>query len=392
MKGKGSSVRYLLMIWTMAVLVSGFAEAAHSLAPNLHEMALAMAFDGGPAQTTQQKWTVTHVLPHDSGVSVVAASPNGQEVASGSILSEAIKIWDVRKGTLIRVLKGLKGSAQSLEYSPDGRFLAVGRGMVKSSETSVHVFQVGSDSVVQRLEPPGIVTRNAPKGVGAVKSLQFSSDGQFLAVGFEGGAIGMYETATGHLKQSFPTSAAIDGPLAQSPSGKYLAISERIKTEADVFDHHVIQLIDVSTGEIAKTFSGHTDLVTSLAFSPDGEYLASGSNTGVVRGGLDKKRNQGVVQRNEDPIRIWNVESGVIAKELVGHTGAVRSLKFFDGGRFLISGSHDKTIKIWNVGRGVLDATLTGHHDLIDSVTITTQGKYLVSGGGASLTIWERHQ
>ena len=349
------------------------------------------AVNQGPAPISQQKWLVTHVLPHDSGVSVVAASPNGQEVASGSILNAAVSIWDLRTGKAARVLKGQKGGAQALAYSPDGRFLAVGRSMVSSVETSVQVFQAGSDTIVQRLEPPRIVTSHSPKGIGTVKSLQYSPDGKFLAVGFEGGAIGIYEAATGQLRQSFPTHAAIDGPLAYSSNGKYLAISERIKTETDVFDHHVIQLIDVTTGAIVKTISGHADRVTALAFSPDGTHLASGSNIGSVRGRLDKKSNQGVEQRNEDPIRMWDIATGAIVMELAGHTGSVRSLVFTQGGEYLVSGSQDKTIKIWNVETGALVSTLIGHNDLIDSIAMTTDGRYLVSGGGHDVKIWQQH-
>jgi len=349
-----------------------------------------MVADETSARTTQHKWKIVHTLQQDSGVSVVAASPSGKEIASGSILSAAINVWDIRTGTQIRVLKGLKGSVQALAYSPDGQFLAAGRGMVNSSETSVHVFQAGSGTIVQQLEPPRIVNRDAPKGVAAVKSLQYSPDGQFLAVGFEGGAIGMYEAATGKLKQSFPTHAAIDGPLSYDPSGQYLAFPERIKTEAEVFDHHVIHLMNVSTGEIAKTFSGHSDLVTALAFSPEGRYLASGSNIGSVRGRLDKKMNQGVEQRNDDPIRIWDVASGAIVTELAGHTGSVRSLLFYQNGKYLVSGSQDKTIKIWSLENGALVSTLGGHNDLIDSIAITADGRYLVSGGGRDVKIWER--
>jgi WD40 repeat protein len=187
------------------------------------------------------------------------------------------------------------------------------------------------------------------------------------------------------------TPASLDGPLAYSPSGKYLAISERTKGEADVFDHHVIHLLDVTSGAIVKTFSGHVDLVTALVFSPDGKYLVSGSNTGWVRGALDKKRNQGLEERNEDPIRIWDIESGALVKELAGHAGSVGSLVFYQSGRYLVSGSQDKTIKIWDVVRGTLVSTLTGHNNLVDSIVVSPDGKYLVSGGNSpDFKVWER--
>jgi WD40 repeat protein len=366
------------------------AKQLHGQLPNSSEKQPAMVGSEGTSSDINHKWTVTHAVQPNLGVTVIAASPSGQEVASGSILSPAVSIWDVRTGALIRVLKGLKGNVQALAYSPDGRFLAVGHGMVTSSDISVHVFQAGNETVMQRLDPPRLITRDAPRGVGAVQSLHYSPDGQFLAVGFVGGAIGIYKAGTGNLQQSFRTPTAIDGPMVYSPTGKYLAISERIISEDYLFHRHLIHLIDVGTGEIVKTLSGHTDQVTALSFSPDGKSLVSGGNTGIVRGTLDKKTNQGIVQRNEDPIRIWDIGTGEIINELMGHTGAVQSLIFSNNGRTLISGSQDKTIMMWNVETGALDATLTGHHDLVDSVVVTSDRKYLVSGGGGALTFWER--
>ena len=234
-------------------------------------------------------------------------SPSGREVAAGSFLDQRVGMWDVERGTLLRQLKEIKGGARALAYSPDGRFFAVGRGVIKPTDSCVFVYRAGTDTIQQRLQPPPMTTRMAPQGVGAVESMQYSPDSQFLAVGFKGGAIGIYEMATGQLKSAMSLSSFLQGPVAYSPNGKYVAFGEWKKDVEDVFEHYVIQLLDTETGEVVKTLLGHSGLVTALVFSPDGRYLASGSNTGVVRGALDNKRNQGVVQRNEDPIRIWNV-------------------------------------------------------------------------------------
>jgi nitrous oxidase accessory protein NosD len=77
------------------------------------------------------------------------------------------------------------------------------------------------------------------------------------------------------------------------------------------------------------SLTGHTDWVTSVAFSPDGRLLASGSD--------------------DDTIKLWEVASGSLVRTLSGHTSDVNSVAFSPDGRLLASGSDDKTIKLWDI-------------------------------------------
>jgi WD40 repeat protein len=372
------SVRVLLSSVVCAVCACGhlgFSEA--------EQQSLLFAGVAPQAASDQQKWTIKHTLKHESGVTVVAMSPSGREVAAGGILSAGISVWDVERGTLIGQITGLKGSTQALADSPDGRLLAAGRGMIKST-----------DIILQRLQPPQAATRFAPHGVGMVESLQYSPDSQSLAVGFKGGVIGIYEAATGHLKKRVTLNSSLQGPVAYSPKGNFLAFGQWKKDEGELFGHYEIQLLDTNAnGGVIKTFSGHTGAITALAFDPHGKFLASGTNTGTTWEKLDEKTNQMVRKRNEDPIRIWNLDTGVVVKELVGHIADVTSLVLLEDGQFLISGSQDKTIKLWDVARGELLSTMTGHNDLVDSIVVSPDGKYLVSGGNSpDIKVWERRQ
>jgi WD40 repeat protein len=352
----------------------------------------------GPSQRIKPPtWTIKHRVRHDSGVTTVAMHPSGSEVAAGGILSPLVSIWDVETGRLIRHIKGLKGSTQALAYSPDGKSFAVGRGMITSADTCVFLFQAGTDTILQRLKPPPIATHWAPAGVGMVESLQYSTDSRLLAVTFRGGGIGIYEVATGRLIKRTTVYTPSFGALAYSPNGKNLAFGRRKTTEEVelpwIWFPSEIQLLDTSAdGGIVKTFPGHTDLITALAFDPRGTLLASGSNTGAVHGSLDQKTNHMVTKRNDDPIRIWDVETGMLVKELAGHRGDVMSLVFIDNGQILVSGSYDKTIKVWDMAGGALLTTMTGHGDLVQTIAVSQSARYLASGGGvAEIKIWERN-
>jgi len=90
-----------------------------------------------------------------------------------------------------------------------------------------------------------------------------------------------------------------------------------------------VKLWDLTTGRELHTLTGHEDAVTSLAFSPDGRWLVSGS--------WDKT------------IKIWDVGGGRELQTLAGHDHPVYSVAFDSRGRWLASGSEDGTIKLWRL-------------------------------------------
>jgi WD40 repeat protein len=88
-------------------------------------------------------------------------------------------------------------------------------------------------------------------------------------------------------------------------------------------------------------FIGHSSSIFSLAFSPDGKYLASGSEDRTVK--------------------VWNIDSQKEVTTLQGHRYSVRSVAFSPDGKYLASGSDDKTVKLWSVESQKEVTTLQGH-------------------------------
>ena len=117
---------------------------------------------------------------------------------------------------------------------------------------------------------------------------------------------------------------------------------------------------------------GHTYWVNSVAFSPDGRHIVSGSS--------------------DQTIRVWDAQAGSqVGNPLQGHTESVNSVAFSPDGRYIVSGSRDQTIRVWDAQRGdQVGNPLQGHTDLVNSVAFSLDGKHIVSGSDdQTIRVWD---
>lgn len=181
-------------------------------------------------------------------------------------------------------------------------------------------------------------------------------------------------------KRSDQVNAA---PTAQAPIPAQNQVAQVQAAEPNPV-RAVAPPIDERVGELF-TFKGHTGGVWSVAISPDGKTAASGQ--GIVLGILG---NGDVGPPKEYVVLVWDVETGHELQRFTGHTDTIRSVAFSPDGKRIVSGSWDKTIRIWDVKAGTVIHRIEGLSDKIVAVTFTTDGNKIVSGGiDKTIRIWD---
>ena len=181
--------------------------------------------------------------------------------------------------------------------------------------------------------------------------------------------------------------------VAFSPDGKYLAAGD---TKGKIVMRRV------PDGQPICTFEGHRSWVVSLDFSPDGKTLASSScdctaklwdvNTGQCLHSFEEHEQEvwsvafspdgkTLASGCDDGIaRLWNINTGKCVQHFQGHKGEVLSVTFSLDGTKLISGSHDNTIRIWNIKTSQCLRIFRGHQDGVRSISLSPDGLVLASG------------
>ena len=149
--------------------------------------------------------------------------------------------------------------------------------------------------------------------------------------------------------------------IAFSPNGQLVASGSR---------DNIVRLWDVSTGRPRRILEGHSDIVQTVAFSLNSRILASGSK--------------------DKTIRLWDVMTGNLKRVIKCNGRPVREVAFSPDGRFLASALNDNNIWLWDVKTGGLYLTLGSRASWVMSIAFSPNGFYLVAGSAdGRIRLWE---
>ncbi len=338
--------------------------------------------------------------------SPVLFTPDGRQMILGVTSTEGstppttrVRFYDAATGALLREIDG-QGSLNDLALSADGSTLAL------ADPSGAHLLSVQDGSLLGHY---GDHSRE-------VLSVAFSPDGTQLALGSLDSTVSVWSLADGQkgwqsavwrpytiLKEEDGTGEIWD--LAFSPNGAVLfalAPTHQMDTAGRVHalqtsngqevyhidgyntlshpdlspDHRKVafggyedgqvQVRSVAEDRLLFTLLGHTGLVTSVAFTPDGKQIASASLDGTVR--------------------IWNAEDGAPIRTLPSQTGPVRAVQFSPDGAQLVSTGDDGSLRLWNAVNGQLLETLATQTDnwLVNSITFTPDGQNVLLAYGCA--------
>lgn len=282
---------------------------------------------------TVKLWRVSdgklvRTLVHPQGVTSIDFSRDGQWLVSGSY-DGAVRVWRVLDGALVRTIAGRGATVWSVAFSPDGRQIASG-----GEDKTVKLWRATDGALLHTLTGH---TLN-------VWHVAFSPDGQLVASSSFDHSIRLWRANTGAPVRTLSGHTEAVVGIAFSADGKWLASGS---------DDSSIKLWRVSDGRLLRTIPVGNH-VYSVAFSPDGQWLAGGGRERGNLGTFWKQiaGNTRLRGSNRPTVRLWRVNDGSLQQALADHSDEVMSVAFSPNGKWLASSSDDKTVKLWQLEIG----------------------------------------
>lgn len=305
---------------------------------------------------------------HAGRVNAVAWAPGGQRVASGSQGDSTVQIWDALTGANVVTHHGYEDSGATITWAPDGRRLASGDSKVHFGVDFVEVWDAATGKAIKTYSPH----TNSP-APGPVNSLSWSPDGKYLAAANFDYTVRVWDLATDKLRFFYSDpNGYLMTCITWSPDSKSIAFGNDDNGTRDV----KVQVWNVASQSRVAICRGHTLPIETVAWSPNGKYIASGS--------IDKT------------VQVWHATTASHVLTYSGHdnhknlSSTVVSVAWSPDSKHIASGGQDATVQVWDALSGKQIYTYHGHNANVYAALWSPNGQYIASGGDDStVRVWQ---
>ncbi|MBY0459886.1 MAG: WD40 repeat domain-containing protein, partial [Gemmataceae bacterium] len=261
-----------------------------------------------------------------------AADGKRAVVASGD---RSVRFYDVEGRRDIKRLIGHTASVWAVALSPDGKFAASG-GM----DGTARVWDLNA----------GLAAGTFTDHTSLVSAVGFTPNGKWVVSGDFAGTVVHWRAADGKEGWRAEKLGLVTG-LAVDPQGTFVAVAT----------NSALVLLDLTDGRELTRYGKFAAPLSAVAVSPDGKWLAAGSDAGVVR--------------------VWQVGEEKARHTLTGHEGGIRSVAIQNGGRWVLTGGADRTLRLWDTSAAKQEVPAFRKHSAgVTGVSFVSNGTQTISG------------